>query len=257
MIQSKTIVFIHGLFMNPASWATWIKHFEEKGYTCYAPPFPFHEGSPSELRNNPNPKLGKLTIGEVVNTYLNFIEKLPEKPILIGHSIGGFVVQKLINLDKAAAGICIDSVAPNGINTFKWSFWKANLPIINPLKGDTVFTPSVNWFQFAFTNTLTTNETEKIYNEFVVPESRNIPRTMLSKDGKVDFKKAHQPLLFIAGEKDNIIPKSLNKENFKAYKDKNSQRDFKEFEGRTHFICGQNNWQEVALFINNWIKNLK
>jgi pimeloyl-ACP methyl ester carboxylesterase len=57
------IVFIHGLFMNPASWETWIKYFEEKGYKCHAPAYPFHEAEPSDLRTNINPELGKLTFG--------------------------------------------------------------------------------------------------------------------------------------------------------------------------------------------------
>jgi esterase/lipase len=90
-----------------------------------------------------------------------------------------------------------------------------------------------------------------------VPESRNIPRSMLTDAyGKINFKLPHKPLLFIAGEKDNIIPSSLNKTNFNAYKDKNSIKEFKEFAGRTHYICGQKNWEEIADYIHNWVINL-
>ncbi len=72
----------------------------------------------------------------------------------------------------------------------------------------------------------------------------------------IDFKKPHNPLLFIAGEKDHIIPSSLNKKNFEAYKDTNSKKEFIEFAGRTHYICNQPNWQEVADYINGWISKL-
>jgi esterase/lipase len=88
----------------------------------------------------------------------------------------------------------------------------------------------------------------------VVPESRNIPRSSTGKAGTVDFSKPHAPLLIIAGEKDNIIPPSLNRKNFLAYKDKNSKTDFKEFAGRTHYICGQKNWEEVADYILDWLR---
>ena len=47
-MKSNTIVFIHGLFMNPESWSQWIKYFENEGYKCYAPAYPFHEGSPAQ-----------------------------------------------------------------------------------------------------------------------------------------------------------------------------------------------------------------
>jgi len=254
---TKTIVFIHGLFMNPTSWEPWIKYFEAKGYNCYAPSFPFHEAKPSDLRKNISPSLAKLTISNVVKSYVSFIDNLPEKPIIIGHSVGGFITQKLIEMDKGVSGICIDSAPPAGIITFKWSFWKANLPVINPLKGNSAFEPSVKWYQYAFCNTMTMAETQIEFDKFVVPESRNIPRSMLTDSyGKINFKIPHKPLLFIAGEKDNIIPSSLNKSNFNAYKDKNSIKEFKEFAGRTHYICGQKNWEEIADYIFNWLVNL-
>ncbi len=256
-MASKTIVFIHGLFMNPLGWQSWKQFYEAKGYTCYAPAYSFHEGNPAELRANINPKLGTLTFGEVIESLSAFINKLPEKPILIGHSMGGLTVQKLIELNLGVAGVCIDTAPPKGIFSTKWSFLKANLPTINPLKGNLVCLPTVEWFHYAFCNTMTMEQTQAEYNKFVVPESRNIPRSSTGNEGKIDFKKPHSPLLFIAGEKDNIIPSSLNKKNFDAYMDKNSKKEFKEFAGRTHYICGQLNWEEVATYINRWIEELK
>jgi pimeloyl-ACP methyl ester carboxylesterase len=242
--------------MNPQSWDNWKQYFEKKGYTCYAPPYPYHNGKPSDLRQRIDDNLGKLTFNEIIDSLEKFITQLPEKPILIGHSMGGLIVQKLIEKNKAVAGICIDAAPPKGINSLQWSFFKSNLPVINPLKGNSTFIPTVKWFHYAFCNTMTIEETKMKFDKFVVPESRNIPRSSTKKAGKIDFNKAHAPLLIIAGEKDHIIPPSLNRKNFKAYTDKNSITDFKEFEGRTHFICGQQNWEEVADFINNWINGL-
>lgn len=252
--QTKTIVFIHGLFQNPNGWNEWKKYFEAQGYTCHTPAYPYHEGNPAELRKNKNSALATLTFGQVIDSLVAFIDKLPEKPILIGHSMGGLAVQKLISMNKGVGGVCIDAAPPKGIFSFKWSFLKANLPTVSPLKGNSICLPSVKWFHYAFCNTMTMEQTTIEYNKFVVPESRNIPRSSTKRDGYIDFKKPHAPLLFIAGEKDNIIPASLNKKNFDAYKDANSKREFKEFAGRTHYICGQENWQEVADYILTWAK---
>jgi dienelactone hydrolase len=68
-----------------------------------------------------------------------------------------------------------------------------------------------------------------------------VPSSSTKGDGIIDFNKPHNPLLIIAGEKDHIIPSSLNRKNFEAYKDKNSKLDFRIFTGRTHYICGQKN----------------
>jgi pimeloyl-ACP methyl ester carboxylesterase len=253
----RTLVFIHGLFMNPKSWQTWMSYFEAKGYRSYAPSYPFHEGEPSELRKDISPQLARLTFEQVIASLVSFIDKIPEQPIFIGHSMGGLAVQRLIELGKGAAGICIDTAPPKGIFTYKWSFIRANLPTVNPLKGDSVFLPSVSWYRYAFCNTMSLEQTEIEYNKFVVPESRKLARSSASNQGKVDFMKPHKPLLFIAGEKDHIVPSSLNKKNFEAYKDTGSRKDFRQFPGRTHYICGQPNWEEIAQYCLDWITGLK
>lgn len=252
-IQSKTIVFAHGLFMNPKSWDQWVTFFENKGYTCHTPAFPYHDISRQEMWDNTPQELGAVDFEDVIDTLSKFIDTLPEKPIIIGHSLGGLAVQKLVELGKAEAGICIDGAAPAGIITTKWSFIRANLPILNPFKGDSVFYPTKRWFHYAFGNTLTRAESDRVFDEFVVPESRNIPRGTTKEFAKIDFAKPHAPLLFIAGEKDHIIPKELNKKNFDAYQDPSSIRGFKEFKDRGHFICGDKNWEEVADYTYQWL----
>jgi pimeloyl-ACP methyl ester carboxylesterase len=253
-MATKSVVFVHGLFQNPKSWAKWRAYFEAKGYNCQTPAYPYHEGEPSDLRKNIDPKLGTLTLGQVVDGIAKLIDTLPEKPIVIGHSMGGLIVQRLIGMDKAAAGVCIDTAPPKGISSFKWSFLKANLPTVNPLMGDSPCMPNVEWFHYAFCNLMTLEATRAEYDLFFLPESRNIPRSSTKADGYIDFKKPHHPLLFVAGGNDNIIPPSLNRKNYDAYLDPASKKDFKQFPGRTHYICGQENWEEVADYILDWIR---
>ena len=228
--------------------------FKEKGYTTYAPTYPGHEGIPSELRKNAPDRLGNVTFTQVVNKMEAFMETLPEKPIIIGHSMGGLVAQKLIEKDLAEAAIIMSSAPPKGVITLKFSFAKSNLGLLNPFKGNSIHYPTKKWFHYAFTNTLTREESDRIFDEFVVPESRNIPRETLKKAGKMDFKKPHAPMLFISGKEDHIIPASLNKKNFKRYKDEKSIREHKIFEGRDHFIAGEDGWKEVANYVYNWLK---
>ncbi|MCW1930409.1 MAG: alpha/beta hydrolase [Candidatus Kerfeldbacteria bacterium] len=252
-MRTQHIVFIHGLFMNPKSWSHWISYFTQLGYICHAPAYPYHDGEPSTLRARYDARLSTVTLQQVISTYAAYIAALPEQPILIGHSMGGLVVQKLINMGMGAMGICIDSAPPKGIRSFQWSFLRANFSTIDPTKGNSICLPSVQWFHYAFCNTLTIAQTQKEYTQFVVPESRNIPRSSIGRDGEIDFKKPHAPLLFIAGEKDNIIPAKLNRNNAESYRDTKSTCDFVEFPYRTHYICSMSGWQEVASTTYQWI----
>ncbi|MES2690960.1 MAG: alpha/beta fold hydrolase, partial [Bacteroidota bacterium] len=108
MKNSKTIVLIHGLFVNNTSWAEWKTYFEKQGYTVHTPANPYHEGNPADLRSTIHPKLNAVSFEDVVMNIVKLIDTLPEKPIVIGHSLAGLVVQKLIEMDKAVAGISID-----------------------------------------------------------------------------------------------------------------------------------------------------
>jgi pimeloyl-ACP methyl ester carboxylesterase len=252
--MTNSIVFIHGLNFNPVAWGEWVNYFKSAGYICYTPAYPFHKGKPRELRQSYDPALRKLDFAAVVRHIEQFIDKLPAKPILIGHSMGGLVVQKLIERGKGAAGVAINSAPPFGIFTFKPSFYKANFPFINPLKGNSVCLPSVSWFHYAVCNTMSKEETKIAYDKYVVPESRNIPRSTFRNSGRIRFNAPHAPLLFIGGDKDNIVPAALNRKNCKAYTDKKSISELKVFEGRSHFICWQEGWQQVAEYVAAWIK---
>jgi alpha-beta hydrolase superfamily lysophospholipase len=39
-MKSKTIVFIHGMYMTPLCWEHWLDYFQAKGYHCIAPAWP-------------------------------------------------------------------------------------------------------------------------------------------------------------------------------------------------------------------------
>ena len=197
-IESKTIVFIHGLFMNNNSWEEWKAFFESKGYTCYAPAHPKHEGNPSDLRANPTPGLEDVQLEDWIKNLEQLIDGLPEKPILIGHSLGGLTAQKLVEAGKAEAAVLISTAPPKGVISFKPSFWKANQKVLNPFKGRSVFNPKEEkykkWFHFAIANTLTKEESDLQFEKFAVPESRRTHRASIQKIAKVNTKK-HRHIL--------------------------------------------------------------
>lgn len=254
-MNTQTIVFIHGMYMNPLSWEHWMDFFQSRGYKCLAPAWPGRDLSVDTLRKqHPDPQLGHLTLNDVLIHYSSVIRALPEKPILIGHSMGGLVVQLLLQRDLAAAGVAIDSAPPMGVLTSKWPFLKSNWPHINPFVSQRdLIEMTFPRFQYTFVNGMLLSEQHLAYERYVVPESRRVPRDSLL--AKIDFKQPHPPLLLIAGSADHLIPASLNRTNYRRYKSSSSEIAFKEFAGRTHFIVGQEGWEEVAGFILNWLSD--
>jgi pimeloyl-ACP methyl ester carboxylesterase len=249
------VVFVHGMFMTSVCWDGWIERFSSAGRRATAFEWPNRDGSVEELRAaHPDARLGRLTLARIVDEHAARVATMPAPPILIGHSMGGLIVQILVNRGLAAAGVAIDSAPPMGVFTPKWSFLRSNWPMITP------FTPAseprlmpLHDFEYAFANTLPAETQHALYDRLIVPESRMVPRQSLTSVAKVDFAAEHAPLLFVAGGSDHIIPASLNRTNARRYRARGSITDFREFEGRDHLTIVEPGWETVADFVLAWL----
>ncbi|WP_338869680.1 alpha/beta hydrolase [Spirosoma sp. SC4-14] len=255
--KTQTVVFVTGAFVSNLSWKPWQAYFESKGYKTIAPAWPYKEGTPAELRaRKPNDTdLARLTLAELVDHYATIVKSLPEKPIIIGHSLGGLVTQILINNDLGVAGVAIHSVPPQGVFPYEFSFLKAGWKALGLFTDlDETYLMSFEDWQYAFVNDMPLEEQQKAYDENTIPESKVVARGGLTSAAHVDFAKPHAPLLLTSGSIDNIIPAHLNHRNYEAYKPSGSVLDYKEFAGRNHFVLGQPTWKEDADYILDWLK---
>jgi pimeloyl-ACP methyl ester carboxylesterase len=254
---TKTVIFITGAFVTHHGWDPWIAYFNSKGYNCIAPPWPYKDASADILRKRQpdDTDLAGLRLSDLLDHYIDIVKKLPEKPIAIGHSLGGLITQLLLNRDLVAAAVAIHSVAPQGVISFEPSFirsiWKP-LGLFTSIKKTHLM--SLKEWQYAFTNGMAPEEQKKSYEENTIPESKQVLRDTLTSAAKVDFTKPHAPLLFIDGTADNIVPASLNYSNFMKYQNGNSITDYKEFEGKNHFVLGLPSWKDEADYILAWIE---
>ncbi|NUY81966.1 alpha/beta hydrolase [Flavobacterium sp. MAH-1] len=257
-ILSKTIVFLTGAFVSHTGWKNWKNFFESQGYTCIVEPWPEKSGTPQYLRAKQphDTALAGLHYADVLDHYTNIIKGLPEKPILIGHSLGGLTAQILLQRGLGQAAIAVHSVPPQGVTSFEFSFirslWKP-LGLFSSLRKTHLM--SFSEWQYAFTNGMSLQEQKESYEENTIPESRRVLRDPLGKIGHIDFSTAHAPLLFISGSADHIMPASLNYKNYMRYKKGNphSVTEYKEFEGRNHYVLGLPTWREEASYALEFI----
>lgn len=256
MAKSKSVVLIHGNFVNNITWAEWKRHYEQRGYTVYAPANPGHEGDPANLRKTVHPDLVKTGFIDVVANIAKLIDSLPEKPLVIGHSMAGMATMKLLEQGKTAAAVSIDGAPPKNVLP-PFSTLKSVLPAFGFFSSKKYYMGSRAWYDRCFFNTLPVEERSKAFESFAVPESYKVSRELVLKSfSNIDFSKPHAPVLFIGGEHDNIFPPSLTKTLAGKYKDKNSRVDLKIFEGKSHFICGEPGWEKVADHILDWYEKL-
>ncbi|MDQ6531103.1 alpha/beta hydrolase [Flavobacterium sp. LHD-85] len=253
--NKKTIMFIPGTFISHACWKEWIVFFENQGYKTVAPPWLFKNESAVDLRKaHPNSKIASIQLIDLLDYYMEIIDKLPEKPILIGHSYGGLLTQLLIQKELGYAGICINSMPPSNLTHFNFSLYKAIWDLSDHFSSTnkTFLMPFKTW-QHYFANQMPFQEQKDAYEALLIPESKSIIRNIYSKSAKIDFKKKHNPLLFVSSSKDAFVSVSLNNLNFKKYKNLHSITCYKEFEDSNHLSVIKENWETIAEFIANWL----
>ena len=253
--MTRTVVFIHGNFVSSRCWDAWVPRVQQRGFNTVAVAYPGRDKPVEWLRANPDGAfLGSLTLDKVADHHAKAIQSLGEKPIIIGHSFGGLITQLMVQRDLAAAAVAIDSAPPQGVLTPAWSFFRAAFPVLNPFVPATrPYLMTFEEWQYAFVNGMPLDQQREAYDRYAVPESRRLARGALSRAGRVDFRRAHAPLLLIAGEKDHIIPAALNRENYRRYAKSPSPTEYKEFPGRTHYsVIAGPGWEEVADYALDW-----
>lgn len=254
-MSSQTVAFVHGNFVSKHCWDRWVPRYEARGYTCVQIAYPGRDKPVATLKQNPNdPILSTLTIEQVINHHVRVLKALPERPIVIGHSFGGLLTQLLVQRDLAAAAVAIDSVMPQGVLPFEWSFLRSTWTLVNPfIPASRPFYMPFEHFQYSFGNDLSLAEQRAGYDADIVPESRRLIRGGLTRAARVDFARERAPLLMIAGEKDHIMPASLNRRNYRRYRRSPSVTDFKEFAGKAHYsILAGPGWEAVADYALDW-----
>jgi hypothetical protein len=135
------------------------------------------------------------------------------------------------------------------------------LPVLkNPANRHKAVPLTPEQFHYAFTNTLSEEESREVYERYHIPA----PGQLVWAGALTKFTPGHQdiyvnfrnedraPLLFIAGGEDNLMPPAVNQSNVKHYRHTKSVTDYKEFPGRSHYTVGQGGWEEVADYAPEW-----
>lgn len=260
--SSKTILLIHGLWMSPASWTLFHDFYELRGFKVIAPPWPRMADDVGAIRRNPSALAG-LGLAEVASHYGKIIRELDEPPILIGHSMGGLIVQMLLDRGLGSVGVAIDSATPKGIYRLPRSVLKSsNAVLSNPLNFWRTVSLTFDQFRYAFAHVMPEKEARDAYERFNVPgPGRPIFEVALGNFNPWAVNRIHYrasdraPLLLIAGSDDRLVPPILNSINARLYRHSPALVAYKEFPGRSHLIVAQKGWQEVADYALAWALN--
>lgn len=251
--MTKTIVLIHGAWLNSHSWENVKARYEAQGFNVVAPDWPFDNRSPADLRANPAPELAKTGQREIIAHYEAIIRALPEKAILIGHSLGGVFVQHLLARGLGVAGVAINPAPTPGVPLGPQAVVSA-LPVFGDLLSwRKAKVMSRDFFAKRFAQTQNPADVTVNYDRYVIPTPGLVYWNGVVNPIKIDWAgQTRAPLLLIGGGKDLIADASMTDAIYRKQKRASSKTELKIFEDRSHWTLMDAGWETVADLALNW-----
>ncbi len=254
--DSKTIFMIHGMWCAPWIWDNYKTFFEKQGYRCITPTLRFHDMDPND---SPDPQLGTVSLLDYASDLEKEITQLDEKPIIMGHSMGGLLSQILASRGLAKSLVLITPVPPSGISTLKYSIIKS------------FWGPATTWGWWRIPNRLSFDasvygmlhllppeQQRETYSKFVYESGTAVYEIAYWFFDSTDASEVNEadvtcPVLVIAGKEDRIMPASVVENVAEKYE---SVSTYWELDNHSHWVLdGEPGWEVTVENIASWLKN--
>jgi pimeloyl-ACP methyl ester carboxylesterase len=255
------VVFVHGLWLHASSWGPWVDRFTQEGYAPVAPGWPGDGETVEATRAQPDQVAGH-GIQDVVAHYARIIEALPAKPIVIGHSFGGLIAQRLLGDGLASAAVGIDAAPIKGVVFLPLSALRvASIALRNPANKKRAVSLTAEQFRYGFGNAIPAAESAELYERWATPSPGKplfeaaMANLAPHSPAKVNTGNASRgPLLLTAGGRDHTVPAAITRSTLKQYRRSRTVTELKEFPDRGHSLALDSGWPEVAGAVLAWLR---
>jgi pimeloyl-ACP methyl ester carboxylesterase len=256
------VVFIHGLWLHATSWAPWLELFTQAGYDPIAPGWPNEPDTVEQARQQPD-LVANTSIDDIAAHYAKIIASLDASPVLIGHSFGGLIAEKLLGQGAGAAAVAIDPAQIKGVLPLPLAQLRSALPALgNPANLHKSVSLTAKEFRFGFGNELTEEESGELFSKWAIPGPARplfqaaAANFSLHSQAKVDTgNQTRGPLLLISGTEDHTVPDVTTHSTLKQYRHSTAVTELKEFEHRGHSLTIDSGWKEVADAVLQWLRD--
>ena len=226
---------------------TFMPWFAEAGYACHALSLRGHGGSAGREH------IDWHSIADYVDDVRRVVESLPEAPVLVGHSMGGFVVQKYLERHQAPGAALVCSVPPQGLvaSQFHLLMQKPQLFLeLNRIMGgdytdtetlrEALFAGDVDEAMLAaWLGKMQTESHRAIWDMSMF----NLPNL---------FAMHRPPMLILGAEADVLVPAFLVQTTAHTYGQKAHI-----FRHMGHAVTHEKQWPLIAVALQDWLEELR
>ena len=238
--KRPSVLFIHGSFVTHLPFAGWMEEFAKQGWHCIA------ASMRGRLGIGPERAKG-VAIKDYVADTLKVIDTLDQLPIVVGHSTGGLVAQKIAELGKCRAAVLL-SPAPAGMLTAQPVALPALIPMFPKILAGIPMLPARGGCARIVLNRIPEEQRAAIHNA-LVHESGMAYREMIFGTFKIDASKVHCPIYVVGGEEDRVVSPALCKQTADRY-----NAELRIYSGHAHWLLGEPGWEKIAGDTAMWLE---
>ena len=247
------LVLIHGTNAGPWTMANFADFFSAKGFACHCPAYRHHDPSPS-LEHAA--LIRELSIADYVEDIASFVGTLNAQPILVGHSLGGVVAQKLATRGLASAIVLLNgSVNWGTLPTTDHERELGRMFISAGAFWEETLLPDFETMARFGLNKLDLDEQHRVF-ERLGPESGRVLFELFlwmfddNQTTRIDYDAVTCPVLMVSGTDDLAIPPSTSR----LIAERHGERaTFHEAPGYGHYLTLEPGWREIAELCADWM----
>lgn len=252
--MAKSILMIHGVGCGGEVWDRMKRDFAMAAWTCETPTlFP-----DLRTRSDPPEGLADLTLADYVSAAGKMADDLAARdgkpPVVIGHSMGGLIAQKLAEAGKVRAAIFLTPAQPEGCSVIDWrvarTFWGILKVGQKNLAGH-VFKVGPKGFRWGVLNAVPKARHDEIYDAAVFDSGRVYHD--LANPGPIDESKITIPTLTIGAKKDRATVVKAVRKVARKYAKASVPGDYFEYESHAHWIVDEPGTEQVSADILEWL----
>lgn len=241
--KKNVLLFVHGWWGGAWVWDRFISHFSGLGYECHALDL-------KGASNSTSLDVGGISFDDHLAEVRDAVSSF-DSPILIGHSAGGLLVQKLLESVRLPAAVLVGSSAPRGIfGVRSWQLLRAAARHSWAMLMHRPFLPGRREMNALNLNRMPAAEQAYVYDRMVPASGRQGLESALFA-APVDELRVDTPILVVNGGDDRLTPPSLARAIAKKY-----SAGIHEYPGNAHYLMREPNWQTIADDIDNWLKRV-
>lgn len=240
--HATPLFFQHGAWHGAWCWQQWMDHFSALGYEVHAINLPGHGKSPYKKHVN------LYSLNEYAEILASQVEILSPKPVVIGHSLGGAVVQKYLENHQLPGAVLLAPLPSKGSLTMTLRLIRRHpVPILSGMLRwnmyDWVRTSELA--QYLFLNANTAIDVGAFQKKLVREPIRSGTDTFFPF---AKLNPARTPVLVVGAEKDNIFTVDEQVSTAKKYDAKCVI-----IKNEAHNLMMESGWKQTADVIDNWI----